>query len=77
MGKRMNRGRPQGLTGGPHARRRWLPNRLPHLPGERAAPSRRRLGRAELGRRGFGPRRGWAKGKAGREGGGDDGGATG
>jgi hypothetical protein len=38
------------LTGGPHARRRQLPNRLPHLSGERVAPLRRRLGR-----RGFGP----------------------
>jgi hypothetical protein len=47
----LNRGRPHGLTGGPHAWRRRLPNRLPHLPGERAASSRRRLEHAELGRR--------------------------
>jgi hypothetical protein len=46
-----------GLTSGPHMQRRWLPNRLPHRPGERAAPTRWRLGHAELGRHGSGPRR--------------------
>jgi hypothetical protein len=50
------------LTGGPHLQRRRLPNRLPHRPGERAAPTRWRLGRAEVGRRGSGPRREGEKG---------------
>jgi hypothetical protein len=62
-----------GLTGRPHMQRRRLPNRLPHRPGLRAAPTRWRLGRAKLGRRGAAPS--WvvaapaqdAKGEGGRE----------
>jgi hypothetical protein len=49
---KMNMGRPHGLTGGPHARRRRLPNRLLFQPGERAVPTRRWPGHAELGRHG-------------------------
>jgi hypothetical protein len=53
-----------GLTGGPHMQRRQLPNRLLHRPDERAAPTRWRLGHAELGHRGSGPRH---EGEGGRE----------
>jgi hypothetical protein len=52
---KMNRRRPQGLTGGPHTRKQRLPNCLLRLTDERAAPLRRRL---EPGRHGFGPREG-------------------
>jgi hypothetical protein len=58
------------LTGGPHMQRRRLPSRLPHRPGERTAPTRWRLGRAELGHRGSGLRREGERGEkqaAGRE----------
>jgi hypothetical protein len=53
------------LTGRPHMQWWWLPNRLPHRPGERAAPTRWRPGR-----RGSSPRREGEKGgKAGHGGG--------
>jgi hypothetical protein len=58
------------LTDGPHMQRRRLPSRLPHRPGERTAPTRWRLGRAELGHRGSGLRREGERGEkqaAGRE----------